>query len=72
MLTCKLSELVETIQKGVIPKWLHDYVQRYRENIVRSLESTGQYSIPMPGGGEIIIRQEPSKPIKRKTRPNCF
>jgi hypothetical protein len=72
MLTCRLSELVQSIEAASVPKWLHEYVQDNREAIVDGLTRFGEYTIPIPSGSQIVIRQEPPTPAKRIMRPNCF
>jgi hypothetical protein len=75
MLTCRLSELVETIERATVPKWLHEYVQENRAVMIDGLNRFGEYTIPIPSGGQILIRcevkAESLKP-RRPIRPNCF
>ena len=72
MLTCWLSELVDTIERASVPKWLHEYVQQHRAEMHHKLESVGTYVIPMPDGGQIIIQADHKIPLRRPIRPNCF
>lgn len=50
-----LSHLVETIQKRVVPGWLHDYVLEHENEIRQGLVDSGQYVIPCPTGEQIVI-----------------
>ena len=64
MLTCKFSELAATIEEGSVPKWLLDYVNEHREEMAAGLRKRGIWTIDMPGGGQIIVRQEPEPVIE--------
>ena len=58
MIMGSLTELAESIQASAIPKWLHDYVQDHRNEIVFDLKTTGVCRIDSPDGKIQIVIQE--------------
>jgi hypothetical protein len=53
-----LSKLVEQIQTGAIPEWLHNYVEANRDTIANELRQKGTCTIKGPDGIEVVIEAD--------------
>jgi hypothetical protein len=53
-----LSKLVEEIQAGAIPEWLHTYVEANRDAIASELRQNGKCTLKGPEGIEVTIEAE--------------
>jgi hypothetical protein len=51
-----LSKLVEMMQRGAIPAWIRDAVVARREEISKSLNENGIYTLNGPNGERVDIR----------------
>jgi hypothetical protein len=74
-MTCQFSELMETIQNATVPKWLREYVQVHRLEMIDSLTRFDEYTIIIPDGGQIIIKRNAratGHEPRPSRRPNCF
>jgi hypothetical protein len=54
MMVSRFSELVDTFQRGAIPRWLVDYVQNNRQLLITQLQMNGVTTIPSPDQSIVI------------------
>lgn len=58
MLSGKFSDLVESINRSVIPKWLREYCDTHGNEMRFDLELFGEHVIHAPTGQTISIRKK--------------
>lgn len=56
MIAGDINRLADLIRETTIPRWLFDYITESRNSVIFDLKIFGEHRIPMPDGGELVIR----------------
>lgn len=54
-LTCKLSELVDSIRATMVPDWVREYMRFNKESVIQDLRNNGKHVINGPNGVSITV-----------------